>query len=89
MVLFFFDKCINHFHMCQNAPCLSPQILYNHCFQFVLGITVTPREKEDKGYAFFGACGKQVALWSMVNYKFFLDIQFGTNLVCKRSNLQN
>ena len=42
---------------------------------------------------FFGGGGvgaeKQVALWSMLNYKFFLDIQFGTNLVCKRSNLQN
>ena len=25
--------------------------LHNHCFQFLLGITVVPREIEDNGYA--------------------------------------
>ena len=30
-----------------------PQILHNCCFQFLLGITVVPREIEDNGYAEF------------------------------------
>ena len=29
------------------------EILHNHCFQFLLGNTVVPREIEDNGYAFF------------------------------------
>ena len=28
-----------------------PQILHNDCFQFLLGITVVPREIEDDAYA--------------------------------------
>ena len=36
-------------------PCLAPQIFHTHCFQFLLGITVVPREIEDNGYEkFFG-----------------------------------
>ena len=34
-----------HFHIDHNAPCL-PNILRNHCFQFLLGIIVVPREFE-------------------------------------------
>ena len=34
-------------------PPPPPQILHNHCFQFLLGNTVVPREIEDNGYAFF------------------------------------
>ena len=30
-----------------------PIILHNHCFQFLPGITVVPREIEDNGYAKF------------------------------------
>ena len=30
-----------------------PQILYNHGFQFLMGITVVPREIEGHGYSFF------------------------------------
>ena len=30
-----------------------PQILHNHCFQFLLGITVVPREIQDNGSAIF------------------------------------
>ena len=53
--------------MDQNAPCLppptpSPQILYNCSFQFLLGITVVPREIKDSGYSnfffFFGGGGR-------------------------------
>ena len=43
-----------------------------HCSQFLLGITVAPREIEDSGYAFFfvwggggGGGSRQGALWSM------------------------
>ena len=47
-----------------NAPCLPPppppkkKIGSNHCFQFLLGITVISGEIEDNGYT-------QGALWSM------------------------
>ena len=40
---------IHHFHIDHNAPCLPPRILHNHCFQFLLGITVVPREIQDNG----------------------------------------
>ena len=35
------------------VPCLPPQILHNHSFQFLLGITVVPREIENNGHAEF------------------------------------
>ena len=36
---------IHHFYIVNHsAPCLPPKILHNHCFQFLLGITVVPRE---------------------------------------------
>ena len=48
--------------MARNTPCLpqppplNPQInLYENWFQFLLGITVAPREVEDSVYAEFGA----------------------------------
>ena len=42
--------------MDHNAACLPPRILHNHCFQFLLGITVVPREIQDNGYAKFFCC---------------------------------
>ena len=43
---------IYYFHIDRNAPCPPPQILHNHCFQFLLGgVTVVPREIIDNGYA--------------------------------------
>ena len=48
---------IHHFHIDHNAPCLAPKILYNHCFQFLLGITVIPREIQDNGYTKFEGGG--------------------------------
>lgn len=44
---------IYYFHIDRNAPCSPPpQILQNHCFQFLLGgVTVVPREIIDNGYA--------------------------------------
>ena len=41
-----------------NGPCLRPNVLHNHCFQFLLGIAVVPREIEDNGYAKFWGLSK-------------------------------
>ena len=43
------NPTITIFTMTHNAPCLPPKILQNHCFQFLLGITVVPREIKDNG----------------------------------------
>ena len=50
---------IHHFQIDHNAPCRPtppppPRLLHIHCFQFLLGITVVPREIEDNGFASFG-----------------------------------
>ena len=37
---------IRHLHFFYSTPCLSPQILHNLCFLFLLGITLVPRETE-------------------------------------------
>ena len=52
------DSSIYHFHIDHNALCLPPKILHNHCCQFLLGITVVPREIEDNGYAKFWEVNK-------------------------------
>ena len=42
------NKCIiwiGHFEKYHNTLCLSPQILHKHCFQFLLGLTMVPREE--------------------------------------------
>ena len=36
-----------------NAPCLTPKILYNLSFQFLLGVTDVPWEIKDNGYKTF------------------------------------
>ena len=48
-----------------NALCLSPQILHTHCFQFLLGIKMAPRETENNAYAKFWG-DKQTALWHVM-----------------------
>ena len=40
----------HYFHIDHNAPWLPLRILHNHCFRFLLGITVVPREIENNGY---------------------------------------
>ena len=53
-----------------NAPCLPPppppkkKIGSNHCFQFLLGVTVISGEIEDNGYA-------EGALWSMWKWSIY------------------
>ena len=49
---------IRYFHIDHNEPCLPPNILHNHCFQFLLGYTVVPREIQDNGYAIFWGVGE-------------------------------
>ena len=49
---------IHHFHIDYNDHCLRPKILHNHCFQFLLGVAVVPREIEDNGYAKFWRLNK-------------------------------
>ena len=36
----------------------TPKILHNHCFQFLLDVTVVPREIEDDDYANFWGANK-------------------------------
>ena len=50
-----------------------PKILHKHCFQFLLGVKMAPRETESNAYAKFWGV-KQRALWyvmvfsEVVNY---------------------
>ena len=46
-----------HFRISHNAPYLSPKILHNLCFSFLLGITAVPKETENNAYAKFGGGG--------------------------------
>jgi len=48
---------IDHFHIDHKAPCLPSKLLLNHCFQFLLGVTVVPREIEVNAY---------VKLWGVI-----------------------
>ena len=42
-----------------------PQILHKHCFQFLLGVKMAPRETENNAYAKFWG-DKQRALWNVM-----------------------
>ena len=44
---------IRHLYISRSAAYLSPQILHNLCFSFLLGITAVPREIENNAYANF------------------------------------
>ena len=39
--------------------CLSPQILHKHCFEFLLELTMVPRENKNNAYAKFGQINKE------------------------------
>ena len=58
---------MHHFHIVHNALCLPPKILHKYCFQFLLGLTIVPREIENNAYAKFG--GKQSALWTIWKWR--------------------
>ena len=42
-----------------------PKILHKHCFQFLLGVKMAPRDTENNAYAKFWG-DKQRALWYVV-----------------------
>ena len=56
---------IRHFHNVHNALSLLPKVMRSHCFQFLLGLTIVPREIENNAYVQFlgvnkvhyGQCG--------------------------------
>ena len=45
---------IGHFGKYHNTLCLFPQILDKHCFQFLLGLTMVPRENKNNAHSKFG-----------------------------------
>ena len=56
--------CYDHFFIGQfgryhNTLCLSPHILHKHCFQFLLGLIMVPRENKNNTYAKFGGTNKE------------------------------
>ena len=59
---------IGHFEKYLNTLCLFPQILHKHCFQFLLGITMVPRENKNNAYAKFGGQTKSIKVFSQVVY---------------------
>ena len=50
---------IGHFGKYRTSLCLSPQIFHKHCFQFLLGLTMVPRENKNNAYAKFGGTNKE------------------------------
>ena len=40
-------QSIHHFQIDHSAPCSQSNILHNHCFQFLMGISAVPREIEE------------------------------------------
>ena len=55
---FWHKSFICHLHISQNTPCLSPELLHNLGFLFLLGIWVVRREIEDNTYAKFWGANK-------------------------------
>ena len=53
------DGRIGQFGKYHNTLCLSPQILHKHCFQFLLELTMIPRENKNNAYAKFGGTNKE------------------------------
>ena len=50
---------IGHFGKYHNTLCLSPQILHTLCFQFLLGLTMVPRENKNNASVKFGGTNKE------------------------------
>ena len=75
----------------------QPKILHKHCFQFLLGVKMAPRETEDNAYQNFGVTNKEHygMLWyfwsdEMANlFDFmFLLVDFGEVLCSPANELQ-
>ena len=65
---------IGHFGKYHYTLCLSPQILHKHCFQFLSGLTMAPRENKNNTYAKFGGQTRSISLESTMILKIW-----GTN----------
>ena len=50
---------MGHFGKYHNTFVCPPKILHKHCFQFLLGLTMVPRENKNNAYAKFGGTNKQ------------------------------
>ena len=58
-----------------NAPSLSPKILQNLCFSFLLGITAVPGEIENNAYAKFWGKIRCIMADVQVAYTAFTQIK--------------
>ena len=47
------NHCIGLFQKYHNTLCCPSKILHKHCFQFLLGLTIAPREIGNNAYAKF------------------------------------
>ena len=65
---------IGHFAKYYNTLCLSPNILHKHCLQFLLELTMVPRENKNSAYAKFGGTNKEY-------YGIFRSGLFGTTFI--------
>ena len=50
---------IGHFGKYHNTLCLSPQLLHKHCFEFLVGLSMVPRENKNNAYAKFEGTNKE------------------------------
>ena len=80
---------IGHFGKYHNTLCLSPQILHKHCFQFLLGLTMVPRENKNNAYVKLGGGGgrKQRILWYFPKWP--MRIQYTKNLTLRAETLRS
>ena len=76
---------ISHLEKYHNTLCLSPQILHKHCFQFLLGLTTTPRENETMLLQNLGGQIKSIMVFSQVAYGIFHGV---CNLHLQWNNIQ-
>ena len=61
---------IGHSEKYHNTICLSPQILHKHCYQFLLGLTMVPRENKNNAYVKLWGTNKEY-------YVFFSEMANG------------
>ena len=50
---------IGHFQKYHNTLCLSSKILHKGCYDFLLGLTMAPRENKNNAYAKFWRTNKE------------------------------
>ena len=59
---------IGHCGKYHNTLCLSPQILHEHCFQFLLGLKMTQRENKTMVMQNLGGQTKSIMVFSEMTY---------------------